>query len=526
MRCGSAAVLGVEPQLQSKYMMETFHCLDGSGTAVPASSVNDDFCDCLDGSDEPGTGACSGQDKTLFYCANEGSSPKMLYASRVGDGVCDCCDGTDEAVLARRHPAARCANFCAEQGLVEKKERDIRIEKLKLGVSKKEAVKAAAIQDRDQWRNELEKLKGQLPELEKVLSEAKAAADVERAAAAAEAANLTGAAAACMWRQTGGCSPTGEREPSNDKLCNVVIPAGSSGFCDCDGDGRQGAGEPGYDCSSSPPGKCYEACKTAGLLEPSPTNKATVEDASEVQSFKAADGSEDKAQVSEYAKWMDGAASVLGSEAQGASETNQEKPQVSEYTKWMDNAESIVQPKHEQADSTTQGPSDGSTVGEQVSQKDDTVATSALDAEKVAQKNVDDLMRRQEELESKLATVSEEHMGYASLSGKTLSRRVSEWDFKIEFFGEAKQDYTSLGRWSKWTGPHMGVFENGQTCWEGPARSLTVKFQCGEQQELLDVFEPSRCLYEATLTHPGACDPEELRSLLNGVSVIRPKDEL
>ena len=36
--------------------------------AMPPSVVNDDFCDCADGSDEPGTDACAGQSETLFYC--------------------------------------------------------------------------------------------------------------------------------------------------------------------------------------------------------------------------------------------------------------------------------------------------------------------------------------------------------------------------------------------------------------------------------------------------------------------------
>ena len=31
-----------------------FTCLDGSLT-VPFSNVNDDYCDCADGTDEPGT---------------------------------------------------------------------------------------------------------------------------------------------------------------------------------------------------------------------------------------------------------------------------------------------------------------------------------------------------------------------------------------------------------------------------------------------------------------------------------------
>ena len=36
----------------------TFECLDGSGS-VGSESLNDDFCDCEDGSDEPGTSACA-----------------------------------------------------------------------------------------------------------------------------------------------------------------------------------------------------------------------------------------------------------------------------------------------------------------------------------------------------------------------------------------------------------------------------------------------------------------------------------
>ena len=47
---------GVPPALQAKYTPSasgTWSCLDGS-KEIPWGAVNDDYCDCPDGSDEPG----------------------------------------------------------------------------------------------------------------------------------------------------------------------------------------------------------------------------------------------------------------------------------------------------------------------------------------------------------------------------------------------------------------------------------------------------------------------------------------
>ena len=69
--------------------------------------------------------------------------------------------------------------------------------------------------------------------------------------------------APCSWRQTGGCTPSGQREPSNDRPCDVTILTGHSGFCDCNGNGVYDAdSEQGYDCASTP-GTCSAVCQAA-----------------------------------------------------------------------------------------------------------------------------------------------------------------------------------------------------------------------------------------------------------------------
>ena len=112
---GRGPLLGVPSTLRMKYPAVAnpcgnFTCHPGNFTCldrkqvVPAKKINDNECDCDDGSDEPSTSACS---SGRFFCANKVHTSKWLNSSSVNDGACDCCDGTDE------HERGGCPNMCA-----------------------------------------------------------------------------------------------------------------------------------------------------------------------------------------------------------------------------------------------------------------------------------------------------------------------------------------------------------------------------------------------------------------------------
>ncbi|KAJ9110673.1 hypothetical protein QFC19_001502 [Naganishia cerealis] len=109
-----AVIRGVDPALVSHYLNTpsgSFSCISDPSIKVPFSAINDDYCDCPDGSDEPGTSACSDVvGRVKFWCANEGHIPGWVYASRVNDDS-ECCDGSDEW-----DSPTECPNRCAEIG--------------------------------------------------------------------------------------------------------------------------------------------------------------------------------------------------------------------------------------------------------------------------------------------------------------------------------------------------------------------------------------------------------------------------
>jgi protein kinase C substrate 80K-H len=124
---------------------DSFKCINNPDITLDISQINDDYCDCPDGSDEPGTSACSHLNDSLaipgFYCKNKGDlhqltspgqyssllghTPTYVPLTYVNDGVCDydlCCDGSDEW----EGIGEKCPDKCKEIGQEWRKQNEQR----------------------------------------------------------------------------------------------------------------------------------------------------------------------------------------------------------------------------------------------------------------------------------------------------------------------------------------------------------------------------------------------------------------
>lgn len=151
-------------------------CKDGS-RKFTRDQLNDEFCDCPDGTDEPGTSACP---EGKFYCRNVGHAPLVIFSSRINDGICDCCDGSDEY-----DGKVNCSNTCWEAGKAARDKlkkkiatfqdgviiRNKEVEKAKLAIAKEEEELSKLKNEEKSLKDLVSKLKEQKERIEKAEKE-------------------------------------------------------------------------------------------------------------------------------------------------------------------------------------------------------------------------------------------------------------------------------------------------------------------------------------------------------------------
>lgn len=438
---------GVAPTDQIKYAGEgsSFKCLT-DGAVFPLSVLNDDFCDCADGTDEPGTSACAGRRSSLFYCPNEGSAAVYLYASRVNDGICDCCDGSDEWLHAER----ACPNVCEAEGDALRRARAIGEAERVRGNEQRRRLIDSAVVERQRVQQDLVVHQRDLVDLEAAEVSAAAALDVAKKALEAlqpPATSQSLESEAALRVEAQAAPPT---EPA-------VTSGGDEGAVGTD-TGSAGAKVSEY-------AKWMEGAESSlgnGEAETASVKSKPVTPSNDVRRRRR---SRNPFEYGTLLSWWEQATEFF---------SNVKK-------KWTRSPE-------ERAMDSAKGVQDNA---------------SKLVSEK--RRQIHDVEKRLKEL-----SVDDDQLAYALFAGRCFTKKLTEYKYEVCFFKTAKQDSTSLGNWLRWESPGVGLFTNGQHCPKGPKRSLRVIFRCGTSEDIEEVSEPSRCAYEATIAHPAACSDEPL----------------
>jgi len=200
---------------------------------------------------------------------------------------------------------------------------------------------------------------------------------------------------------------------------------------------------------------------------------------------------------------------------QDGKESEKQQPEVSEYAKWA---------LDQQGSETSDNPSDTEHSGDtergwqplatNKDLNDDPELKQAHASLEDAKKQVRGQRLRVKRVVDKLERQANEPRHFLMIDA-CVEGKIQEYKYKICYFDEAKQDSMRLGRFTGWDkgDPSVMLFTNGQRCWEGPPRSLKVHLACGPAESVDDVLEPSRCTYEAWVTHPSACTEEALKAL-------------
>ncbi|KAF9609786.1 hypothetical protein IFM89_018234, partial [Coptis chinensis] len=512
--------LGVSPDDIKYFNSEIIKCKDGSKKFTKAQ-LNDNFCDCPDGTDEPGTSACPGG---KFYCRNAGHAPVLLFSSRVNDGICDCCDGSDEY-----DGRTNCTNTCWDAG---KKARDklkkkiatyqegvtIRnrdVEQAKHAIAKDEAELSKLKEEEKILKKLVQQLKERKEQIEKAEEKERLEQEKEekRKHESEEKGDVETKHTTEKKHEEGDDSigvlddPPVEQEP--DDKDNIIVEA-----------------ETGHDdeskLSSSDSVKQESDDKDNIMVEAETGHDDESKSSSGDSGKQEKDESESTAELSKEELGRLVASRWTGENVeQKTKDVNDAKLEEHEETSntttasnpsWLDKIQDTVRNIF-QSVNIFQTPIDKSEASHIKKEYED----SSSKLSKI-QSRISSL---KEKLKHDVGTEKE----FYSFYDRCFENKQNKYVYKVCPFKQASQveghSKTQLGHWEKFEDSYrFMVFSNGDKCWNGPDRSLKVKLRCGLTNELTDVDEPSRCEYVALLSTPALCLDERLKELQHKLDLM------
>lgn len=509
--------VGIAPQDLKYFEGSTFWCRDGS-KRIPKERLNDDFCDCKDGTDEPGTSACP---QSKFYCKNVGYVPQSLYSSRVNDGICDCCDGSDEY-----DGSVKCANTCWEAGKVSREKLVKKVNVYKEGLK----IRRSEIESGKKLRQQNDVTLRALRKEEKLLSEQVQKLKVEKESIEEREKREQSAREKELQEEA-------ERKLEEEKATGSSHDDGNT----ADQQPKTGVVE----VKSGNEAQNADHVHHESEVENAPIAEEAKDDVPEVHLTEL----QEEPKLEELSKEDLGrvvAARWTGEDAPvHVSEDHQVHYPADETIENQDNeadSGSEMEPEHdfgedddyasyredEQVPETPPEPRKLSWwerfipgALKRVYNRD---PVNKSEAERIrnqfseATTKLASVQHQISELESKLKGDFGPEGEFYSFHDKCFELKVQKYNYKVCPFKHAIQEEghmsTRLGNWDGFKDNYtVMMFSSGDRCWNGPDRSLRVKLRCGVRTELRNVDEPSRCDYVAELVTPTFCLESKLQEL-------------
>ncbi|PNH10213.1 Glucosidase 2 subunit beta [Tetrabaena socialis] len=566
------AIRGLNPDLASHYTGAgaTFSCISGVAKTIPFARVNDDYCDCADGSDEPGTSACH---NGRFYCRNLGHEPRLLAAAFVDDGVCDCCDGADEA-------KGTCKNTCLQASAVHKEALKLKITQFEEALSSKAEyiskartfkadlhAKSGSIENDVAWQqSEVTRLKAEVDLLAQEDAARRAEEDAQRAAEQAiaeqaaqqqpgeELATEEHVAVADDQQELGDAGSHEQRELQEEgeqalpdereetaeergrRIASqwtndpdaAATPASQDGV---DGEEQQEAleeeGEPETAGDYSHQHRQQEGEYDHGeWQEPAPEAAATAAHRRREAPPETSEWEDLMLFVSVFKTWASRwltTLSKLWSEGIRADvlEHRQRKKQL--------NMERMIQEGVREKNSRAAAAAQRN--GRRPPQAHKAHVPSAaetgtpLGAAKAALLEAENVLKQLEKDKQDIQTYLYGNLDFGpddiflAFADQCFSSIQTRWTYEICFFKDATQreGYTNtvtVGRWRGFSPDYKQIlYGGGEDCWNVGPRTMTVSMSCGLEEQLSDGEEPGTCAYQSKFTSPALCDDSEVTAL-------------
>lgn len=458
---GAKSIVGVSPENQGLYTpvidkatgQKKWHCLGDPNIILSYDQINDNYCDCPDGSDEPGTNACpyNGQ---KFYCHNEGHIPGYLESFKVNDGVCDydiCCDGSDEYLTGK------CENKCHAIHQQYLSYMQGARDEIQTALTNKNKLITEARKKREAMESGLKSLQREF--------------DLNSQSADKQPELLS------------------EDDPAVELVYSKLSPylKNLQRSFEIDTDNKE------------------ESFKTIEYLENilsdlienyNPNfNDLAVKNA--VNNYR--DYISNKVEKRENeGKPLD----VLGELIQASEKLSFREEGINDESQYSDPSfKNMIHYYY------------SSFVKSYMKELDTSHNTRPIN--EYDEQNANSLKNEIDNIVADLSKDYGENDILRAVQSQWVSKRLGGYSYNIGFLDSIYQDSILIGRYSKHDGNRL-IYEQGAKCWNGPRRSGVIEMTCGQSNELISVSEPEKCEYYLEMTSPIACldlsDEELLQS--------------